>query len=104
MEHEVVDDQLPAPFEDVDQADGASRAFEDVVLLDLHHRQLPAPAIEGVAAPCQVLLGGQQLDAGGQPFIVLGNLRKAHRFLLRGGHVCTTTRTDENHRATTVLD
>jgi hypothetical protein len=37
--HEVVDDQLAAPVEQVGQASLANRPGEDVVLVDLDHRQ-----------------------------------------------------------------
>ena len=40
VEHEVVDDELAAALEQVEQARLAVRALEDVVLVDLDHRQL----------------------------------------------------------------
>ena len=42
LEEEAVDDQLPTPVEQVEQAHPADRAFELVVLLDQDHRQPPA--------------------------------------------------------------
>ena len=38
-EHEVVDDELAATIEQIEQARPAVRAFEPVVLVDPHHRQ-----------------------------------------------------------------
>ena len=37
-EHEVVEEQLPTPLEEVDQPGLAGRAVEDVVLVDPDHR------------------------------------------------------------------
>ena len=38
LEEEAVDDQLPAPVEQVEQANLAVRTLEDVVFLDPDHR------------------------------------------------------------------
>ena len=51
VEHEVVDDQLGATLEQVDEARRPVRPVEHVVLLDLDHRQLAALDVERVASP-----------------------------------------------------
>jgi hypothetical protein len=58
--HEVVDDQLAAPVEQVGQASLANRPGEDVVLVDLDHRQGAALLVDLVfrAAGC-LLLGSR---------------------------------------------
>src|SRR3712207_9520068 len=40
IEHEVIDDKLATPFEQIEQTRPAVRAFEGVFLVDLDHRQL----------------------------------------------------------------
>ena len=79
VEHEVVDDQLRTPVEHVDEADLPVRAVEHVVLLDLDHGQLASLDVERVACLGHGLFLGQELLAGGQPFVSGGDLRKAHR-------------------------
>ena len=66
-EHEVVDDQLPAALEQVQQADVPVRPLEHVVLVDPHHRQPAALGGECVVRPHRCLLLGQQLLVGGLP-------------------------------------
>src|SRR5436305_2045557 len=106
VEHGVVDDQLGAVLEQVDESDRAVRTVEGVVLLDLDHGQVTALHVEGVALPGQVLLLGEQVEARRQPLVPCGDLGKAHRGLLtsarRGGApiVLTTwaSRTDRRRR------
>ena len=64
LEEEAVQDQLAAPLEQVEQARGAVRALEPVVLVDRHPRHPPALG-ERVAGTRQLLLLHQQLLAGG---------------------------------------
>jgi len=82
MEHEVVDDQLQPVVEQVDQANLPARAVECVVLPDLDHGQVAPLAIERVTLPGQLLFLGEQLLAGGQPFVPGGDPGKAHGYLL----------------------
>jgi hypothetical protein len=49
--HEVVDDELVAALEEVDEASPAGRAFEGVVLVDPDHRQRPAALGHRVLGP-----------------------------------------------------
>ena len=68
IEHEVVDQQLAAVLEEVEQADRAFLPLEHVLLVDLDHRQ-PAPlGVHRVPLPGELLLGLQQPQAGGEPF------------------------------------
>ena len=89
MEHEVVDDQLRSIVEQVDEAHRAVGADESVVLLDLDHGQVAALDVEIVPSPGLVLLLGQQLAAGEEPFVSGGDPGQAHRcsFCLRDGSV-----------------
>jgi len=63
------DDELAAAVEEVEQTGLAVRALEDVVLVDLDHRQSAALRVERVASPGELLLLGQELLAGSQPFV-----------------------------------
>ena len=68
-EHEVVDEQLRAPVEQVRQRLAPVVGVEAVLLVDADPRQLPPPARELVAAARVLLLGGEQLAARGQPLL-----------------------------------
>jgi hypothetical protein len=63
------DEQLPAPLEQVGQTDLAGRPGEPVVLGDLGHRQPAALGRQRVPGPGELLLLGQQVAAGGPPFL-----------------------------------
>ncbi|MGC4002316.1 MAG: hypothetical protein QM811_03885 [Pirellulales bacterium] len=60
IEHEVVDDQLPAAGEKIDQADFASGSVEDVVFLDLDHRQFASRGVDFVVGLGLGLFAGEQ--------------------------------------------
>src|SRR5262249_51452698 len=49
IEHEMVDDELAAAFEQIEQAALAARSLKLIILLDLHHRQAPALRVDPVA-------------------------------------------------------
>ena len=68
-EHEVVDEQLRVACKEVGQRGVAVLGLEAVVLLDLDPGQPLALLGDGVAAPDQVLLGLEQLEAGGEPLL-----------------------------------
>src|SRR5262245_40522629 len=55
-EHEVVDEELPAAFEEVEKRGISVRSLEPVGLLDQRHRLAAALRGEGVALPRQRLL------------------------------------------------
>ncbi len=82
-EHEVVERELAAPFEQVEQAHLPIRTFEAVVLGDLVHRLAPALGGQPVALAHVGLLTGQQLLVGKLPLLLGNNLGKVHRRLLR---------------------
>lgn len=68
-EHEVVDEQLATSVEQVEQRGLAVRTLDDVLPVDLDHRE-PAPVcVERVARRREFLLPGQQLLAGNQPLL-----------------------------------
>ena len=71
-EHEVVDEELRAPTEEVGQRRGAGFGLEAIVLLDGDPGQLLALAGHVVAAAGQLLLGLEQLEAGGEPLLASG--------------------------------
>src|SRR6478672_5217984 len=58
----------------VDQPDLAIGALEDVLLLDLHHRQPPPLCIDGVTQVSDLAFARQQLRAGFQPFLTGGDI------------------------------
>ena len=95
VEHEVAEDQLQPALEQVEQARLAVGAGEDVVLLDLDHRHLPALGVERVALPRQLLLLGQQRRARGQPLVSGHDVRKAHGTPLYWGHMMRHARGSE---------
>src|SRR5262245_61565471 len=67
-EHEVIEDELTAPFEQVRQVRFPVWTLENVVLFDADHRQ-PAPLRgKGVPRPRLRLLLGEKLLAGILPF------------------------------------
>ena len=74
----MVDDQLRAALEQVEQRQRAARAFELVGLCDLDHRQLTTLGVEPVALAGEVLLLLQQVAPGGGPLVLRDDLRQAH--------------------------
>src|SRR4051812_42032938 len=68
-EHEVVDEQLGAPVEELGQGLPPVVRLEDVLLLDRYPRQLLAAAGELVALPHVLLLGVEQLAPRRQPLL-----------------------------------
>jgi hypothetical protein len=60
-EHEVVEEQLSAPLEQLRQRGLAGRTVEDVVLVDADHRQPSALGRERVPRPGGVLFLGKEL-------------------------------------------
>jgi hypothetical protein len=59
-EHEVVENQLPSPLEEVDEGRLPSRPVEDVVLLDSNHWQPAALGSERVSFSRGLFLLGQE--------------------------------------------
>ncbi len=65
--HEMLHQKLLTALEQLGERDGAVGPTEDIRLIDLHPGQLPPQLRELVAAPRQVLLGGQQVQPGLEP-------------------------------------
>ena len=72
-EHEVVDEQLRAPVEELGQGLGAVGGLEAVLLLDRHPGELPPFAGKLVVAARELLLLLEQCVALGLPFLVGSN-------------------------------
>src|SRR4029453_4620671 len=68
-EHEVVDDELRAPVEELGQRLAPLVRVELVLLLDRHPGELLPPARKLVAAPRQLLLLGEERGPGLQPLV-----------------------------------
>ena len=63
-EHEVVDEELRAPSEEVRQRGAPLVGLESILLVDPHPRQLLPPPRQVVAAPRELLLGPRAARAG----------------------------------------
>jgi hypothetical protein len=74
-EHEVVDDQLAAAVEQVEQARPATGPLEHIVLLDAHHWQAPALGGQRVTSASGLLLLRQQTLPSGLPLGLGHDLR-----------------------------
>lgn len=65
--HEVVDDELMATLEQVQQARLAVRTLEDIILLDQDHWQSAALGVQRITTTGEFLLLGEQLLARSEP-------------------------------------
>src|SRR5437899_12233274 len=81
-EHEVVEDELTAPLEEVDEARFAVRALKRVVPFDPDHRQAAALGGARVSRPGRLLFLRTQLLESGFPFLLRDDSRELHRDLL----------------------
>src|SRR6266566_2251918 len=78
-EHEVVDEELRAPSEEVSQRGAPFLGIEFVLLVDPDPRQrLPSPR-QLVATPRQLFLGVEQLEPRCQPLFTCSRLVLRHR-------------------------
>src|SRR5205814_179236 len=77
-EHEVVDEQLPAPLEEVEQARLAGGTVEDVGLVDPDHWQPAALGRERVSCLGGVLFLGKERLPRCLPFRFRDDLGKVH--------------------------
>src|SRR3979490_3116715 len=68
-EHEMIDDQLATSLEEIAERLLAVGRVENVVLLDLHPRQLASLGAHLVTEPGEFLLLAQVLLARGEPLI-----------------------------------
>ena len=79
-EHEVVDEELRAPSEEIGQRGAALVGLEAVLLVDSNPRQLLPLPRQFVAAPGQLLLGLEQLQPGRKPLFTCSSLVIGHWF------------------------
>src|SRR2546426_9035802 len=85
-EHEVVDEELRAPSEEVCQRDAPLVGLESILLVDPHPRQLLPPPRHLVAAPRELLLRLEQLAPRGEPlFTCPGHVLRHRSSLLPSG-------------------
>src|SRR5437667_1231870 len=68
-EHEVVDEELRAPSEEVCQRGAPLVGLESILLVDPNPRQLLPPLRQLVAAPRELLLRLEQLEPRGEPLV-----------------------------------
>src|SRR5690242_15249990 len=74
--HEMVEDELAAAIEQVDEAGVPIGALKGIVFLDPDHRQPAALCGEGIARAGGCLFFDQQFVTQGLPFGLRYNLRK----------------------------
>src|SRR6266436_5383565 len=79
-EHEVIDEQLRASFEQIGQRHRALVGLEAVLLVDADPGQFLPPPRQFVAAPRQLLLGLEQLQPGRKPLFTCSGLVIGHSF------------------------
>jgi hypothetical protein len=79
-EHEVIDEQLPAAFEQVEQACLAVRAVEHVILFDAQHRLPAALGGQRVARAGRLLLQREHPFLRGLPFLRRNDRRQRIHF------------------------
>src|SRR5204863_2074629 len=78
-EHEVVDEELRAPSEEVCQRGAPLVGLESILLVDPNPRQLLPPPRQLVAAPRQLLLCLEQLEPGPKPLFTCPRYVLRHR-------------------------
>ena len=78
-EHEVIDEELRAPSEEVRQRGASLVGLESIRLVDPNPRQLLPPPRQLVAAPRQLLLRLEQLEPRCKPLFTCPGLVFRHR-------------------------
>src|SRR5207244_11618473 len=78
-EHEVVDEELRAPSEEVRQRGAPLVGLESILLVDPHTRQLLPPPRQVVAPPRELLLRLEQLEPGREPLFTCPGSVLRHR-------------------------
>src|SRR5919197_417250 len=86
-EHEVVDEELRAPSEEVCQRGAPLVGLESILLVDPNPRQLLPPPRQLVAAPRELLLRLEQLEPHGEPLFTCSGLVCRHRLSLPSSDV-----------------
>src|SRR5216684_2316837 len=85
-EHEVVDEELRAPSEEVCQRGAPLVGLESILLVDPNPRQLLPPSRQLVAAPRELLLRLEQLQPRREPFFTCpGHVLRHRSSLLPSG-------------------
>src|SRR5213082_1682159 len=84
-EHEVVEAELPASFEQIEQARLPAGTVEHVRLVDAHDRQAPALGSERVVSTGELLFLRAQLLERGLPLCLRNDSWEIHPDLLRSG-------------------
>jgi hypothetical protein len=69
IKHEMVDNQLTAPIEEVEQASLAVWTLEEILLVKLDHRQPATFSIEPVSRMGGFLFLDEQLFASNEPLV-----------------------------------
>src|SRR6185437_14666401 len=82
-EHEVIDEELRAAAKQVGERSAARLGVESISLVDADPGQLAALPRELVAAPGELLLGREQLDPRGPPFLACSGRMRGHQLSLR---------------------
>src|ERR1700688_2518712 len=77
-EHEVVDDKLGAPLEEICQRGAAFIGLESIRLVDATPGQFLPPLHQFVAAPLQLLFRLEQPEPRGKPFFTCSGLVLGH--------------------------
>src|SRR5262249_606979 len=88
-EHEVVDEQLGSPVEQLDERLFPGLRFEAVLLLDGHPGQLASLPRELVTQPGVLLLADEQLLVRGEPFFAGSNSAISHVLRPSSAHAAT---------------
>jgi hypothetical protein len=80
----VIDDELSATLEEVEQPGRAAGTIEDIVLVDHHHRQPTALRVQRIPMTAERLLPGEKILARHKPFRSRHDFRaiRRHGFLL----------------------
>src|SRR5438128_4684087 len=78
-EHEVVDEELRAPSEEVGQRGAPLVGLESILRVDPHPRQLLPPPRQLVAAPRELLFRLEQLEPRGEPLLTCPGSVLGHR-------------------------
>src|SRR5207237_10283203 len=81
-EHEMIDEELRAPSEEVCQRGIPFIGLESVILIDANPRQLLTSPRHLVAAPRQLLPRLEQLEPSCQPLFTCSGLMCGHRLSL----------------------
>jgi hypothetical protein len=81
-EHEVINEKLRAPLEEIRERGAALVGVESIGLVDSHPRQRLSLPRQFVAASREVFLRIKQLEPRGQPLFMCSNHVLRHRVLL----------------------